>query len=89
MSHALFRNGAEIGDMDRSVVRDLDADARAYQGVFGDLFRIQSGLECLLPAGYMDKGGVPLSIDREIHECRGGIQNHRLLNPSSNRNENA
>ena len=75
--------------MDRSVVCDLDADARAYQGVFGDLFRIQSGLECLLPAGDMDNDGVPLSIDREVHECRGGIQNHRLLVPSPNRNENA
>ncbi len=89
MSHALFRNRAEIGDMDRSIVRDLNPDASAYQGVFGDLFRIQSGLECLLPAGDMDNDGVPLSIDREVHECRGGIQNHRLLVPSPNRNENA
>ena len=88
MSHALFRNRAEIGDMDRSIVRDLDSDASDYQCVFGNLLRIKHDLECLLPSGYMDNGGVPLSIDREIHECRGGIQNHRLLVPSPNGNEN-
>ena len=66
---------------------DLDADAGAYQCTFGDFFRIQSGLECLLPTGDIDNDRVPLSIDREVHECRGGIQNHRLLVPSPNGNE--
>ena len=88
MSHALFRNGAEIGDMDRSVVRDLDPDVGAYQCTFGDFFRIQCSLECLLPTGDMDNSRAPFSIDREAHECRHAIQNHRLLVPSSNRNEN-
>ena len=74
--------------MDRSVVCDLDADARAYQSPIGDLFRIQSGLKCLLPTGDIDNDRVPFSIDREIHELRRIIQNHRLLNPSPNRNEN-
>ncbi len=74
--------------MDRSVVCDLDADARAYQCIFRDFFRIQSGLECFLPSGNIDNDRAPFSIDREAHECRGGIQNHRLLVPSSNRNEN-
>ena len=74
--------------MDRSVVRDLDTDARAYQCTFRDFFRIQSGLECLLPTGDIDNGRAPLSINREINERRRIIQNHRLLKPSSNRNEN-
>ncbi len=68
---------------------DLDADSRAYQGTFRDLFRIQSGLECLLPTGNVDNGRTPFSIDREIHEWRRIIQNHRFLKPSPNRNENA
>ena len=89
MSHALFRNGAEIGDMDRSVMCDLDADTCAYQGVFGDLFRIQCGLECFLPTGNVDNGRTPFSINREIHERRRIIQNHRLLKPTPNRNKNA
>ena len=75
--------------MDRSVVCDLDADARSYQCTFRDLFRIQSGLECLLPTGNVDNRRAPLSINREVHECRGGIQNQRLLVPSPNGNENA
>ena len=75
--------------MDRSVVCDLDADARAYQGTFRDLFRIQCGLECFLPTGNVDNGRTPFSIDREIHERRRIIQNHRLLKPTPNRNENA
>ena len=74
--------------MDRSVVCDLDADARSYQCTFRDLFRIQNGLECLLPTGNVDNGRTPFSIDREIHERRRIIQNHRLLKPSSNGNEN-
>ena len=74
--------------MDRSIVRDLDADEGAYHCVFGDLLRIKHDLECLLPAGDIDNDRAPLSIDREIHERWRIIQNHRLLKPSSNRNEN-
>ena len=74
--------------MDRSIVCDLDADAGAYQCTFRDFFRIQSGLECLLPTGNVDNRRAPLSIDREIHERWRIIQNHRLLKPTSNRNEN-
>ncbi len=88
LSHALFGNGAKIGDIDRSVVRNLDADACAYQCAFGNLFSVQRSLEFLFPAGNIDNSRVPLSIDREIHECRRIIQNHRLLKPSPNGNEN-
>jgi hypothetical protein len=56
--------------MDRSVVRHLQADARADQSAFGDFFRIKGRLEFLLPTGDIDNGGAPLSIDREAHEGR-------------------
>ncbi len=56
--------------MDCSVVGHLQAEARADQSAFGDLFRIKGRLEFLLPTGDIDNGGAPLSIDREVHECR-------------------